>query len=147
MKVPGSGTWPGGVLQPASFPFLPPVLAPVEGSPFFFFPGVQLGRGGGYNVKAPPLPTMRLYSGGVIASTGRFVRVREDSKFVGYGMTVAVPGSSWIGVSRRAMAGSLGETSLRAVSDTSLPQRVRSVILPSVMTFSPRRSRTRLVVQ
>src|SRR5215471_10217136 len=108
IRVPGSGTSPGGgELQPPLLPFLVEAWA-VGLLPFL--PGLHTGSGGGYKDSNPPLLAIHPYPGTAGPNDCRLGGVSAESKFTGNGIAVALPPSP-TGSSMRAMDGSFGETS------------------------------------
>src|SRR5579863_664323 len=141
-QVPGSGTTPLAPHGPLFFFFLSlassgPAPSPLPG----FLPGEQtpLGSGGGERGTTPPTGNgvYKLRSGARgwgPPNTGRFKSA--DSNSTG-GIAVELSWLGSTGTSNFATAGTIDSCNCCGTSSTRLPQRARTVILPSVISFSP----------
>src|SRR5580658_102660 len=153
IQVPGSGTVPTPPPRPQTpgplVFFLPTLSTSSSSLPFFFVPSPQTaGKGGGeIGTKLPPGNGLYKLKGPAGSSPGPPGRLsNDDSKTTG-GACIAVPAPLPTGCSNASAVGSAGEASCCGFSSTRLAQRVRAVILPSVISFSPFLSFTLRLVQ
>src|ERR1700722_1199158 len=140
-QVPGSGTVsvPPPTSQETGLFFLPPVLTGAAAA-FVFPPGAQRPTGNGgadRDRKLPPTNGSYKLSGRTVSVPGIWGRFSADSKGTP-GDCMAMPSPGRIGSSNFCAGGSAGDTACCCGdSSTRFPQRVRAVMLPSVITFSP----------
>src|SRR5580693_2776651 len=141
-QVPGSGTTPADPLPQAPdvdvFP-LPPASISISPLPFFLTGEQTLSGNGGEEKDTQPPPTNGSYKPiGPAAPrpvSGRFSKA--DSNATG-GACIAVPSPARSGSSNFCTGGSTGEAACSCgACSTRLAQRVRAVILPSVVRVSP----------
>src|SRR5271155_4487611 len=140
IHVPGSGTTPVAPPQAPGFFFFPTASSSPSLPGTFFFTGPQrsAGKGGGeIGTQFPPTKGSYKLSGPAGPRPGRSGRPSNaDWKTTG-GDCVAVPSPARTGSSNFCTGGSTGEAACCGVSSTRLSQRLRAVILPSVISFSP----------
>ena len=142
--VPGSGTVSGPPLltwQETGLFFFPPTPLTAAGAPFTLAPGAQSPTGNGgaeRGRKFPPTNGSYKLSGRTVSEPGICGRFNNADSNGTSGDCMAIPSPGRTGSSNFCTGGSAGDSAwCCGDSSTRLAQRVRAVIFPSVITFSP----------